>query len=123
MRKLCVLLLAVPLWAQEPAPAPKPRRPPPEPKNLQVLKIPADQIMPTMQAFAASLGQKCNFCHVQGNFASDENEHKGIARKMIAMTSEINARAFDGKAEVTCFTCHRGEEHPKNAPSAGGEAK
>lgn len=120
MYKYFLLLAAVSVWAQDPAPGPKPRRPMPEPKNLQVLKVGADQIMPAMQAFAAALGKQCNFCHVQGNFASDENPHKDVARKMIMLTSDINSKFPEGKGTVTCFTCHRGEEHPKNAP--GGEA-
>ncbi len=54
---------------------------------------------------------------MKGDFASDENPHKDIARKMIVMTGEINAKFPHGKIHVTCFTCHRGEEHPrKDAP-------
>jgi hypothetical protein len=37
---------------------------------------------------------------------------------MIAMTREINAKFPDGKNHVTCFTCHRGDEHPKTAPDS-----
>jgi hypothetical protein len=41
-----------------------------------------------------------------------------MARMMIVMTREINAKFPDGKEHVTCFTCHRGSEHPKTAPDA-----
>src|SRR6516164_9583771 len=35
-------------------------------KNIQVLKnIPADQLIPSMQFIAASLGVDCEFCHVE----------------------------------------------------------
>src|SRR5512139_1862228 len=34
-------------------------------KNIQVLKdVPADQLIPTMQFMAASLGVGCDLCHV-----------------------------------------------------------
>jgi hypothetical protein len=45
-----------------------------------------------------------------------------MARKMIVMTREINAKFPDGKEHVTCFTCHRGSEHPKTAPDAAPAA-
>ena len=118
--RLLILGLAIllPLCAQQPGEGKKKGGPPGPPKNLKVL--PADtNIRQTMGAYAASLGVKCTGCHVQGDFASDEVPHKEIARKMIVMTNEINAKFPDGKIHVTCFTCHRGEEHPqKDAPMA-----
>lgn len=51
-------------------------------------------------------------CHVQGDNASDENPHKVIARHMIAMTKELNAKFPDGKVHITCYTCHRGQHEP-----------
>ena len=115
--RLLILALAIllPLCAQQPGEGKKKGGGGP-PKNLKVL--PADtNIRQTMGVYAASLGVKCTGCHIQGDFASDENPHKEIARKMIVMTTEINAKFPDGKIHVTCFTCHRGEEHPqKDAP-------
>jgi hypothetical protein len=63
-----------------------------------------------------ALGVRCDFCHVQGDFASDEKPHKEIARKMIVMAREINANFPDGKMHVTCYTCHRGSEEPATKP-------
>jgi photosynthetic reaction center cytochrome c subunit len=57
-------------------------------------------------------------CHVRGDFAIDEKPEKEMARKMIVMTREINANFPDGKQHVTCFTCHRGDHHPKMEPDA-----
>jgi len=74
--------------------------------------------MDTMRAFRVALGAKCDTCHVQGDFASDEKPEKEMARKMIVMTREINAKFPDGNQHVTCFTCHRGDEHPKMQPDA-----
>ena len=118
MRSLLVAIaIILPLCAQQPGEGQK-KGPPGPPKNLKVLKADTD-IRQTMMAFRAALGGQCVGCHVKGDFASDENPHKDIARKMIVMTEEINAKFPDGKIHVTCFTCHRGEEHPqKDAPMA-----
>jgi hypothetical protein len=91
------------------------------PQNLKVLKINSPQeIGPIMRTFTTGLGVQCNFCHVQGNFASDDNPKKETARHMITMVNQINggfnAAMGDTKAHVTCFTCHRGETEPKTAP-------
>lgn len=87
----------------------------PEPKNLKILK--PDQVMPAMRAFTASLGVRCDFCHVQGDFASDEKHHKEIARRMLVMTHKINEENFPGaEMRVTCFTCHRGASEPPAHP-------
>ncbi len=89
------------------------------PKNLKILK--PDEVMPAMRAFRTALGADCEFCHVKGDFASDENPHKATARMMIEMTRQINTH-FNEKNEnrdrVTCYTCHRGENEPKSAPPA-----
>lgn len=119
MRKLLLLGVVIPVWAQQPSPQqPVGRRPMPEPKNLQVLKIPASELMPTMRAYSEALGVRCNFCHVRGDFASDENPHKKMARRMITMTQDVNAHFQDNNVHVTCYTCHRGAEEPKTAPPA-----
>jgi photosynthetic reaction center cytochrome c subunit len=117
---LGLLLLVAPLMGQEPqAPQPPPqgeRRQAPAPKNLKLLD--PETLMPTMMSFKVALGVECSFCHVQGDFASDEKPPKEMARKMIVMTRSINANFPDGKIHVTCYTCHRGSTEPKTAPDA-----
>jgi hypothetical protein len=122
---MLVLFLSLAAFAQAPQAGPPPggpppgqRIPPPPPKNLKLL--PPEHLMETMQAFRAALGVRCDFCHVQGDFASDEKPHKEIARMMIGMSREINAKFPDGKMHVTCYTCHRGAEEPATRP---GEAE
>jgi photosynthetic reaction center cytochrome c subunit len=93
----------------------------PEFKNIQVLKdVPADQIIPTMQFVAASLGVECGACHVQvnGQWANekDDKQMKLTARKMMQMQMDINKSSFNGNRNVTCFTCHRGAEQPVPVP-------
>jgi len=87
-------------------------------KNIQVLKgVPADQIFPTMQFIAASLGVECEFCHVQNAFEKDDKKTKQTARKMIEMMFAINKDNFEGHREVTCYSCHRGRSAPQATPA------
>lgn len=109
-----LLLAAAALSAQD-APkqdAPKQGRGGP-PKNLKVLK--PEEVRPAMGAMRASLGQNCDFCHVQDR-ASDDNPKKLIARNMMEMVNHINGQFPDGKTHVTCYTCHRGKNVPDTAP-------
>jgi photosynthetic reaction center cytochrome c subunit len=82
-------------------------------KNIKVLKgIPASQLIPAMQFVAASLGVKCDHCHAEGHFDSDEKKPKETARKMMTMMFAINKDNFDNQRKVTCNTCHRGSAKP-----------
>jgi photosynthetic reaction center cytochrome c subunit len=83
-------------------------------KNVQVLKdLPAEQLIPTMRFFAYSLGVECEFCHVDGDNASDDKREKKTAREMISMVMAINKDNFNARTEVTCYTCHRGANEPE----------
>jgi Photosynthetic reaction centre cytochrome C subunit len=104
-------------------------KPMPKPTNLQVLPkdISSDDLIKTMHGFKQQLGVECEFCHDRDpqthkmNFPGDKNPDKAIARTMIAMTQEINAKYLsqvqdpDATPEiktVTCGTCHRGSSMP-----------
>jgi hypothetical protein len=86
-------------------------------KNIKVLnEFPDSELIPMMNLIAASLGVKCNNCHVnkdgQWDFPADDKPEKNTAREMIAMTLNINKTTFKGNNEVSCFTCHRGSIRP-----------
>ena len=83
-------------------------------KNLKVLT--EDQLRPAMGAMRGALGQQCTFCHVQGDNASDDNPKKLVARQMMTMVNDINAKFPDGKVHVSCYTCHRGKTMPDMVP-------
>lgn len=75
---------------------------------------------PDMDVIARSLGVTCGYCHVPGDFKSDGNPKKAIAREMIAMTRDLNARirTATGKAaadsvRMECVSCHRGAPIPR----------
>ena len=76
---------------------------------------------PSMDVFVASLGLAtqggCTYCHVgAGQMAPDDKPQKVTARMMLNMVADINKAFGDGKQHVTCFTCHRGDPHPKMEP-------
>jgi hypothetical protein len=122
------------------APAGGPQRaggaPLPPPKNLQVLPkdMPAAQVVAIMRTINAALGVQCGYCHVfvaagdPGNdFAADTKTPKLVARVMMQMTSEINAKLAanikkpaDQITRVECATCHRGAAIPVVPPAAPG---
>jgi len=76
---------------------------------------------PMMDVFVTSLGLAdkggCTYCHIgPGQFDDDSKPPKNVARMMLTMVNEINAKFPDGKTHVTCFTCHRGSTTPAMAP-------
>jgi hypothetical protein len=99
------------------------------PRNLQVLTPDVD-LPRLMQGFNAALGVQCTHCHVPGDFASDDNPKKAVARTMLRMQQRVAARFPDsgndfansrylpfpeGKQYVTCVTCHQGSVIPVSA--------
>jgi hypothetical protein len=104
----------------------------PQYKNLKVLpkNITKKQMDSVMHHFTSALGVKCNYCHQYNaeqkamDFASDANEHKGVARSMMKMTARLNKKYFhvnnskslDAKLEITCYSCHNGKANPATMP-------
>lgn len=115
------------LAAQRPPAAPQGPLAPEKFMNIQVLKdLPADQLDGVMRFMAASLGVRCEFCHVtseQGNWPmeKDDKKAKQTARTMIQMMNTINAQSFDAKPTVTCASCHHGRNEPDRVPPLATE--
>lgn len=96
----------------------------PSVKVLTGLTVPQFEL--EMQLMTTALGVGCGYCHVRGNFASENNVHKATARKMLEMTRAINQQFFpdyrpssdeeSSLGRVTCFTCHQGNEKPRTTP-------
>jgi Photosynthetic reaction centre cytochrome C subunit len=96
--------------------------------NVKVIarSTPVMQVVGTMRNFAGGLGVRCTFCHAgeegqplsKYDFPSDKKRTKLVARQMMRMVQEINARLDtiperpESKVEVTCQTCHRGVSRP-----------
>jgi hypothetical protein len=96
-------------------------------QNIKTLKgVPAGRLLAIMnESFGHGLGVSCGFCHVPGQWASDEKPNKNIARDMVAMVGRVNAdlksmrNLPDSSPMISCMTCHRGERKPvlSNTPS------
>jgi len=108
------------LRAQSGETKPKPKTTQEAFKNIQVLKdLPSGQLIPAMQFITASLGVECDFCHVRGAFDKDDKKPKQTVRKMMQMMFALNQQNFDGRREVTCYSCHRGSSKPVSIPMVG----
>lgn len=101
-------------------------------ENIKTLKgWTGDEVRAEMRLMTAALGVKCETCHVQGNFASDEKRAKHTARRMLELTMALNTDYFathppePGQSKlgrVTCYTCHQGAAIPKQTAGPGGPA-
>jgi Photosynthetic reaction centre cytochrome C subunit len=96
--------------------------------NMKALppKTPVHGAFSIMEIFRDSLNVDCGFCHGgPGGNAGDLNPRKDIARNMIRMTTMLNAKFPgtgpypEGKQEVSCYTCHRGDPHPASLSNKG----
>ena len=92
-------------------------------KNIKVLTgMPESQLIPVMNFFSASLGRRCNYCHVnnqgQWDYASDAKPEKAAAREMVKLVMDINKTTERLKLDpVSCYTCHRGRTSPQSIPA------
>jgi hypothetical protein len=80
---------------------------------------PVDRVS-QMQGIAQSLGVTCAYCHSAQRGSGQPEPKKMIAKAMMDMTDDINARlrAATGKpagqvTEIQCSYCHRGVAIPK----------
>ena len=77
-----------------------------------------DAIM-NMQEISNALGVTCNYCHTAERGSGAAEPKKDMARTMIAMTRELNAKIDavagrpGGTPRVQCITCHRGVAVPR----------
>jgi photosynthetic reaction center cytochrome c subunit len=95
-------------------------------QNVKVLgDLSVGEFARTMSAITEWVApqQGCNYCHIAGNFADDSVYTKIVARKMLQMTQKVNSgwKTHVAETGVTCYTCHRGNNIPKEvwfAPAA-----
>ena len=98
--------------------------------DLRVLVLIATAAVPWAQTMNAqtmnmgeisqALGVQCDYCHSAPRGSGAPEPKKDVARAMMAMTNELNAKvqAATGKpaaevARVECVTCHRGVAIPQ----------
>jgi len=86
-------------------------------KNIQALKgIPAEQVIPSMQFIAASLGVECEYCHVAHANEKDDKKPKVTARRMINMMMGDQQGQLRRQTRGYLFSCHRGSAKPVGTP-------
>lgn len=122
---LCVVVAASSAEAQQAGSAGASR------PNLKVLQaLPEAQLFLLMNLVSDSLGVRCDYCHVQAKpdltrtpanvggwvWASDDKPQKKIALDMMRMVVDLNAKSFNGRSRVTCYTCHQGGLDPSRTP-------
>lgn len=89
-------------------------------KNIKVFRgVPADDLIPAMEFMSAAMNYKCTDCHDPNDYAKDVKQ-KEESRKMVLLQRDINNRHFNGRLEVTCFSCHHGKDHPEGTPIPAG---
>ncbi|MCR6719290.1 MAG: c-type cytochrome [Chitinophagaceae bacterium] len=105
------------------------RAPQGEFKNLKILPkdISVEKMDSIMESYNKALGIGCSFCHAPHptiqdslDYASDRNEMKAEARKMMNLTIDLNQKYFYYDTTVPpvylnlvrCQTCHRGDPYP-----------
>ncbi len=106
--------------------------------NLKILPkdISKRDLINVMRGYADALGFRCHNCHVGEpgpsldgyDFVSDKKEEKVVARQMMKMVQEINEKHIanlktrhDPGIDVSCRTCHHGQERPRTLPDVLGE--
>ena len=114
--------LGMPIPAQTPGPQEQTIAQEGSKKNVKLLgDLPVSQFIPVMNYFAASMGRRCNFCHVNTNgqwdYASDLKNEKNRARDMIKLVLDTNKTLAQLKLDpIACYTCHRGRNSPQSVP-------
>ncbi len=88
--------------------------------NIKVFKgMPAADLIPAMEFMAASMKWECKDCHDTTDYTKETHAIE-TTRQMVLLQRDINEKWFNGRLEVTCMTCHNGEEHPINVPTPDG---
>ena len=75
-----------------------------------------ESVTARMEAWAKALGVDCAHYHVTDDWANAAKPTYDFARRMSRMVDGLNAGPLLGIAEVTCWTCHRGQSIPARVP-------
>ena len=85
-------------------------------------QAPQADLSARMQTISQALGVTCGYCHTADRGSGQPEPKKDVARAMMAMTRDINAKieAAAGRTasksvttQVECITCHRGVAIPR----------
>ena len=80
----------------------------------KIEKDPDMAVRQNMIEISRQLGVTCTHCHDPKNFQSQALPTWKVAKEHIRVTKLLNSDdGFNGKPNVDCYTCHRGEIRPK----------
>ena len=72
----------------------------------------------SMSVYAASLGQRCDHCHIEKLWGDDSKYQKGLTFKMLSLFEEIPKYFEPARMpRLQCFLCHQGKVKPERAPA------
>jgi hypothetical protein len=71
-----------------------------------------------MQSIDRALGVECTHCHTVDDWKADGKPEFAFAGRMIEMVEGLNAGTLGERAQISCWTCHRGNLKPARMPRA-----
>lgn len=71
-----------------------------------------------MSVYAASLGKRCEHCHIEGLWGDESKYQKLLTFKMLSLFEEIPTY-FEASRQpnLQCFLCHQGKVKPEREPA------
>ncbi len=75
----------------------------------------------SMTVYAASLGRRCDHCHIEGLWGDESKYQKLLTFRMLSLFEEIPTY-FEASRQPTlqCFLCHQGAVKPEREPERQG---
>jgi hypothetical protein len=70
----------------------------------------------TDQAYNRALGVTCEHCHVTDKWTDASKSTFGTAKNMTRMVAALNEGALKDLGEISCWTCHGGQQRPSRQP-------
>jgi hypothetical protein len=72
----------------------------------------------SMSVYAASLGKRCDHCHIEGLWGDESKYQKLLTFKMLSLFEEIPTY-FEASRQpsLQCFLCHQGKVKPEREPA------
>jgi len=70
----------------------------------------------TDQQYNRALGVTCEHCHVAGQWKDASKPAFTTAQNMHRMVAALNAGALDEVGEISCWSCHGGQQRPSRLP-------
>ena len=80
-------------------------------------ELPANRLREIMEAYSRDLGVGCDYCHIEGDWASDAKLMKLLSRRMFEIQERLVSDYLRSDPALSCWTCHRGNALPEtNVP-------